>query len=53
MNAFTYADLIRHLTDWKRAEWRSDPERDAYRIANIEWVVEVMLEKLRAEHDPS
>jgi len=45
----TWTDLIRHLTDWRRKDWRSAPERDAYRIENLEWVVQTMLEKLRDE----
>lgn len=47
MGAFTWADLIRHLTDWRRKDWRTDPERDTYRLQNLEWVVQAMLEKLR------
>lgn len=49
MGGFTWADLIRHLTDWRRKDWRTDPERDTYRLQNLEWIVQSMLEKLRDE----
>ncbi len=44
---FTWDDLIEHLTNWKQRDFRSDPERDEYRLHKIEFVVEMMLEKLR------
>lgn len=45
---FDWDDLIEHLTSWKRLDFRSDPERDEFRLRKIEFVLEQMLVNLRA-----
>ncbi len=43
----SWEDLLDVLTDFRDLRFPSDPEREAARIDNIEFILQRMLEKLR------
>lgn len=47
----TFEGLLKVLVEFRDVQFRSEPERDAARIENLEYVIQTMLEKLRDIHD--
>jgi len=42
--------LLQVLVVGRDANYRTEPERDQARRDNLEWIVQIMLEKLRDGH---
>ena len=52
MDHESYQDLIRQMAFIRDSQYRSDPDRHEAILANLQYTVQTILEKLRNEFEP-